>query len=164
MEEAARVPVQPVTPVLVLVAVFQEAQTESSFLPLPRGSTFCSAARGVAAAKPKREGRMMVERMAMRTCEGLSGRVRLLEAVFVLTVYFLWYRRSKARGVRDLEAVYCVMSKIEKERGLVGPSYTTHAPCSTVDTRARLPFSRGDSSLAKSRWSRGHVLEKLKES
>ena len=83
VEEVAPV-VQPVVP--VVVAVFQEAQTESLLLSLPRFSTFCSAARGTAAAKPKREERMMVERMAMRTCEGLSGKKRVLKGVVDLTV------------------------------------------------------------------------------
>ena len=63
--------------------------------PCPRGSTFCSAARGVAATSPRREGRMMMERMAMRTCENSSGGKRLLENVFVLTILSLWHRRSK---------------------------------------------------------------------
>ena len=83
----------------------------------------------------------------------------MLEGVFDLTAQFLWYRRSNARRVRDLEAVDCVMSKIGKQRGLVGPSYRFDVRCSTVDTRARLPISRGDPLLEKSRWSRGHVLE-----
>ena len=59
--------------------------------------------------------------------------------------------RSIARVVRDLVAVDCVMSKIERKRGLVGPSYGAHAPYSTVDTRARLPVSRGDPLLAESK-------------
>ena len=59
----------------------------------------------------------------------------------------------------DLVAVDCVMSKIEKQRGLVGPSYGIHAPYSTVHARARLPVSRGDPLLAESKSSRGHVLE-----
>ena len=63
--------------------------------PCPRGSMSCWAARGVAATSPRREGRMMEERMAMRTCENSSGGKRLLENVFVLTVLSLWYRRSK---------------------------------------------------------------------
>lgn len=67
-------------------AVLQEAQP----LSWPRFSTSCSAARGAAAAKPKREDRMMVERMAMRTCESLSGKEPPLEGVFALTVFFLW--------------------------------------------------------------------------
>lgn len=50
------------------------------------------------------------------------------------------------------------MSKIDKERGLVGPPYRTHVPYSTVDTRAQVPISRGDPLLAESKWSRGHVL------
>ena len=64
---------------LVLVeAVRQEAHGLVPWsLPLPRfstfcsanSSTFCSAARGDAAANPKREEIMMVERMAMRTCD-----------------------------------------------------------------------------------------------
>ena len=44
-------------------------------LPLPRFSTFCSAARGAAAANPRRDERIMVECMAMRTCAILSGKI-----------------------------------------------------------------------------------------
>ena len=44
----------------------------------------------------------------------------------------------------------CVVNKIEKERGLVDPSRRIHAPCSTVDTRAHLPVSQGESLLAQS--------------
>lgn len=79
-------PVQPVALALVVVAVLQEAQTA----PWPRSSTFCSAARGAAAASPRREGIMTWERMAMRTCEDLSGKRRLLDGVVVLTLQFLW--------------------------------------------------------------------------
>ena len=71
-------------------AVSQEAQTESPPLPLPRFSTSRSAARGVAAAKPKREDRMMVERMTMRMCEDSRGKEPLLEGVVARTVLFLW--------------------------------------------------------------------------
>ena len=66
-------------PTLVRVAllkldVCQLAIVEEGLsLPFPRASTVCSAARGAAATSPRREGRMMVERMAMRTCENLSG-------------------------------------------------------------------------------------------
>ncbi len=63
VEEATLLPVQPVAP--VVVAVFQEAPTESWSWPLPRFSTSCSAARGAAATKPKREERSTVDRMAM---------------------------------------------------------------------------------------------------
>ena len=139
VEEVALL-VQPVG--AVVVAVFQEAQTESLLLSLPRFSPSCSAARGAAAAKPKREERMVVERMAMRKCEGLSGKKR----------------------VRDSEAVDCVIGKIEKERELVSPSYRIHVPCSMVDTHDLLPVPRGATLLAKSRRSRVHVLEKVKES
>lgn len=67
--------------------------------------------------------------------------------------------RSVARVLKGLVAVDCMMSKIEKKRGLVGPSYGAHAPHSTYDTRARVPVSRGDPLLAESNRSRGHVLE-----
>ena len=67
---------------LVVVAVFQEAQGLLLVVSLPRFSTFCSPARGAAAANPKREEKMMVERMAMRTCEIMSGKKRSLEGVF----------------------------------------------------------------------------------
>ena len=68
----------------LVMAVSQAEVLLSLPLPLPRFSTFCSAARGTATAKPKREERMMVERMAMRTCEGLRGE-KLLDGVVVLT-------------------------------------------------------------------------------
>lgn len=64
--------------------------------------------------------------------------------------------------MRGFEAVDCVMSKIEKKRGLVGSSYSIHAPCSTVDARARLPTSRDEPSFVEPRWSRGHVLARGK--
>ena len=61
-------------------------------LTLPRSSMSCSAARGAAAASPKREERMMVERMAIRTCEDLSG----LKTVFKSG----WFWRCDCCGVR----------------------------------------------------------------
>lgn len=76
MEEAAVLPVQPLA--LVVVDVSKEVDSEPSPLPLPRFSTFSSAARGAAAANPRREERMTVERMAMRTCEDLLGGVVVL--------------------------------------------------------------------------------------
>ena len=63
-----------------------EAEVEPPSLSLPRFPTFCSTARGVATAKPKREENMTVERMAMQACEQLSCKKLLLEDVFVLTV------------------------------------------------------------------------------
>ena len=64
------------------------AKVEETFPGLipPRGSTLCSTARGVAATSPRREGRMMVERMAMRTCEYSSGEKPLPERVVVRSV------------------------------------------------------------------------------
>ena len=105
---------------LVVVAVFQEAQG-SLLVSLPRFSTFCSPARGAAAANPKREEKMMVERIAMRTCENLSGKKRSLEGVFRSSGIFPVVLRLNRCGVRDLEAVDCVVSKIEKQRGLLTP-------------------------------------------
>lgn len=105
---------------LVVVAVFQEAQG-SLLVSLPRFSTFCSPARGAAAANPKREEKMMVERMAMRTCENMSGKKRSLEGVFRSSGLFPVVLRLNRCGVRDLEAVDCVVSKIEKQRGLLNP-------------------------------------------
>ncbi len=63
VDAATLLSVQPVAP--VVVAVCQEAPTESWSWPLPRFSTPCSAPCGAAAAKPKREERSTVDRMAM---------------------------------------------------------------------------------------------------
>lgn len=71
--------------------------------------------------------------------------------------------RPIARAVRESVAFDCVMNKIEKKRGLVGPSYGTHALYTVVDARAYLPASRGDPLLVESAWSRGHVLEGPKD-
>lgn len=49
----------------------------------------------------------------------------MLEVFSDPTAQFLWYSLSNARGVRDLEAVESVMSKIGKKRGLVVPLIET---------------------------------------
>ena len=135
------------------------------FLPWPcppgsRGSTLCSAARGMAATSPKREGRMMAERMAMRTCENSSGEKPLLVSDLVLPVLYFWcfrsvlsfwYRRSKTPGRMDLEAVGDEMSESEEQHGLVGTSYKPQMPYSTADARAPLPALGGKTLLAESR-------------
>ena len=57
---------------MALAAVRQEAQGS---LPLPRSSIFCSwGARGAAAARPKMEERIMVERMVIGTGGDLIGK------------------------------------------------------------------------------------------
>lgn len=81
-EAVVAVAVQPAA--LVVVAVLQEAQMLLPPLSWPRSSTFCLAARGIAAANPKREETIMIERMAMRTCEDLSGENRSMKDVVVL--------------------------------------------------------------------------------
>ena len=58
-------------------------------LPLSRSSTLCSAARGAAVANPKRDDRMMVERMAMRTCEKFEWKKRLLGDLVVVMGEFI---------------------------------------------------------------------------
>lgn len=56
-------------------------------LPRLRSSILCSAAGGNAAASPKREETMMVERMATPTCDDSSGGKRSLNGFF-LTAQF----------------------------------------------------------------------------
>ena len=78
-------------------------------------------------------------------------------------VIYAW-RASNAVVLGDWKADDCVMDKMQNECGLVGSSYRFHVPCSRVDTRARLPASRGDPLLAESRCSRTQVSRMIKES
>ena len=160
----------PVLEALLELDVCKSANVEEALpITFPRGSTLCLAARGVAATSPRREGSMMVERMAMRTCEDSSGEKPLLESVFALSVLYFWcfrsvlsfwYRRSKTPRLMDLEAADYVMSESKGQQGLVGTSYRLQRPYSTADTRAPLPALGGKTLLAESRQSRGRVVEK----